>query len=897
LSNRALCQIKISEKKTSSKTKALDLSRLAEKDCTDALELLESISSSITSESSPLRAKILYRRAKSRFLQTKVLGDENIDQEDSKEVNQLLNGAARDLLDLLTFDRNNSAATILLRRVREMHGSNKTSPVSQAISELQKYLSKAYLTTEASFEEKQKLYCDRFDHLKMVYGHLCQDVSTTSMEIGRKDVVSILSQIACTSDVTNEESSNITSDSKIGSIDHYSKSRALCLQILSLSATYQPFALMYLKPNQFKQSLLFDIVSDCQQAKNADVSISTFSLFLRIVVAFHKEQALTNDSETISFTDRFVDGATLSRLCVTCLNSYTPDDNRLQKAALDLLSTWTSSDWEEIELSTSSITSIGGGSSIKKGRKKKMTESEIRSLPPKEFAAHRKKEYESLLHRKKCSKKNVLLFCGESMGGLRALLHASIQCGDDTRTRREIGLVIGRMLHMLIIDDGSAKEKEEGKVVQQLVGPILGYDGSYCVEDKQIDGLKIEEIYDDDDHDVKAESKMNEEDELNEDIKKAVLTSSLLLCNGKVGSWALSDGWSNGEGLTRLSKLIHSNDFVAMSVASELLSSVASVEKARPLLGSFVQHGYFESLLKHENGDVRSGAASAMAKLGLASKAIDGAEGEGEVMGLLQVASDLLYEGGDNEDKAPTSKEIIQTRMSIGLDNRQQASTATERGIELLSYLASKTLVKEELAYGFRSSKSPLNSTTLHRLVEMSRNENLTGDSITSYGIAMIFAHMAVSLETLRKEAFIGKDVTAEQYEELQSLAKTNEEKESAKAAAELEKDLPEAVNERIRKMASNDVPLAMVKLMDTCGYNNSAGHKYETTLEQLVIGMERMAIEPSVRGIMIQQGCLSSCIKIQKGVSFKICSKRIVDNFYIHHQLTSTFRFIFLVG
>ena len=43
----------------------------------------------------------------------------------------------------------------------------------------------------------------------------------------------------------------------------------------------------------------------------------------------------------------------------------------------------------------------------------------------------------------------------------------------------------------------------------------------------------------------------------------------------------------------------------------------------------------------------------------------------------------------------------------------------------------------------------------------------IMGDSITNYGIDSIFVHMAVLLETLHKEAFIGKDITAEQYDEL----------------------------------------------------------------------------------------------------------------------------------
>ena len=58
-----------------------------------------------------------------------------------------------------------------------------------------------------------------------------------------------------------------------------------------------------------------------------------------------------------------------------------------------------------------------------------------------------------------------------------------------------------------------------------------------------------------------------------------------------------------------------------------------------------------------------------------------------------------------------------------------------------------------------------------------------------------------------------------------------------------------------------------------------------DTTLEQHIIAMSRIAIEPTARGAMVQQGCLSVCIQMSKGVSN--------PNFlYILYQTVSLFRF-----
>jgi hypothetical protein len=170
----------------------------------------------------------------------------------------------------------------------------------------------------------------------------------------------------------------------------------------------------------------------------------------------------------------------------------------------------------------------------------------------------------------------------------------------------------------------------------------------------------------------------------------------------------------------------------------------------------------------------------------------------------------------------------------------------------MITYLIPNTTVKEELAAGF-SSRVDAPHTALDLLVKTADLPN-SGESLSGYGLATIFQNMAATNEQVRKEAFEGKEVTMEQYDEMQRLGKTDEEKE--RMDAEKDPDTIASCHERIRKMASANVPRALVSLMEGAS---------EHTMEQLVLGMNRMAQEESVRGIMIQQGVLSACIKVEK--------------------------------
>jgi len=134
-----------------------------------------------------------------------------------------------------------------------------------------------------------------------------------------------------------------------------------------------------------------------------------------------------------------------------------------------------------------------------------------------------------------------------------------------------------------------------------------------------------------------------------------------------------------------------------------------------------------------------------------------------------------------------------------------------------------------------------------------------------AYGLATAFSLLPVSLQTLRKEAFEGKDITMEQYDELQKMGKTQEEKELATQQEE-ELDTESMVSQRIVQLAKANVPQALVSLMNS--------DPTEQTKNILLTAMLRMATEPSVRGIMIQQGVLSTVIKVEKGLTPSDTSK-----------------------
>lgn len=532
---------------------------------------------------------------------------------------------------------------------------------------------------------------------------------------------------------------------------------------------------------EYGKDILQARLAEWMQGDDKDLAMACLSVWLRLVLYLDPLES----PETVSLIDD-------NLLLQSCMPSFSSDV--LLPAALDVLSTWTAVNRQSVVASSTTEPVI-----------RKHSESELRRMKPREVAGIKKVEYERLKRDKGWAKRRATYFCEK--GGLARLLQASVE-NENHALRKQVGVVLGRILSS-IQDDGDVK---------RVVAPFLGESG-----------VTIEEV------DEEKEEKEVDQERLVNLMTRTQLVSSLLLGQAEVGAWALDQLQHE------LRDLIHSNEPNAMAIASELVSAAASVEKARPTIASMFATGSFQPLLEHPEQDIRSGAASAIAKLGMADKNLEA--NEGDVMELLQIASELL---NDDESSVPRSDLMAKSAVVTS-----QAATSAERGIEVIGYLSSKTQVKEELAHGFRCQVSA-EQTTLERLVELA-NATDAGESISAYALATTFALIAVSNETLRREAFAGKEISMEQYDELQTLGKTEEEKEATPKAID---DNPKAVEDRIRKLAHATVPRAIVKLMEGAS---------ETTVEQLAIGMNRMATDASVRGLLIQQGVLSACIKVEE--------------------------------
>ena len=586
--------------------------------------------------------------------------------------------------------------------------------------------------------------------------------------------------------LTNDASTALEMGRRGGTLLLLNLSSTKSIQVLACACSNPLFVREYGKV--IDQRRLVEMV----QLDGDNIALTALSVLLRLVLYLDNVESLDDIS---LINDMYIIQACSGGSLVS---------RKLLPARLDVLSSWTALDRESVVQVSTDIVLLS-----------KKTESELRSMQPREVAAYKKTQYERLQRDRKWAKQRSLLFCDQ--GGLEALLASAVIC-EDHSLRKHVGIVVSRLM-------ASIQDKED---VEKVAKKYMGSDT-----------LTIEEISEE-----KTEDQCSFESLLTS-MKRVQLTASLLLATPEVGAWALD------QTKYELRDLIACDHPTALGVASEAISAAASIEKSRPTITALLNNGSLDSLLQHSNHDIRSGAASAIAKLGLSDKTLSA--NEGEVIGLLQIAVELLNDTTEN-----ASGELLSMANKFtGISN---ATSAFERGVEIISYLASKTQVKEELAHGFKSSHLAT-TTALESLVERASREG-AGESVSAYALATIFGFICVSSETLRREAFVGKEMTMEQYDELQKLGKTNEEKEAIPKEID---DSQADVEERIRILAQANVPRALVKLREGAS---------ETTMEQIVTALNRFATEVSVRGLLIQQGALSLCMKVEIGVRINCCPR-----------------------
>ena len=819
LSNRAMCRLK--QPPPPQRGLDDDLKACID-DCTLALNVLQNQESSSTDASSTststsaLRGKLLFRRAKGRNLLHNATSSNATASSNSDS--SLLQEAAKDVLELLNFDPNNKEAQQLLLELRTQHKkagtASQSTPLGKSLDALQQHKNNPN---------------EGLHHLKVVLGLLDHDPSHTSMELGRYGGVSLLCTVIQACLEREEKSGGDTATAAA------TKGAVLAAQCLSASAAHPAFVRAHLNEPEFQMQLR-DLVALASTTNSSDAVVSLLAVYDRLILH------LDRDDPQLDVPVTGITGIVAANLVDACRAALTPlsqrcDDRTIVRAVLDVLGVWTAGKDRE------SAIRAALGTTSDPLLPPPVSPAEYRAMTPQETAVHKKREYEQRTRDEAWAYERGLYLVAPSpstgsastpttiSSGLQLLLGVATKCQDHI-LRREVTVTVGRILAGIESDDK----------IKEVLAPLLG--DSATSKNSSKSGVIIEEVYNDD-----GEEKDVDEDEvaavsLETRMERALLTTALLLSKRDVGAWALGSGWIDCA--EDLPYMIDSGDSRAMCLASEVVSAAATLESAKGIIQSLITGGYMQTLITSPDRDIRSGAASAIAKVGLADKATS--SDEAELMALLQGACDLL----DDVDNSSKAKPDADKPGSSKLHHFSSFATSSiERGIEMMTYLVANTVVKEEVAAGFQVTGAP--RTALERLVEISTLPN-AGESLSGFGLATIFQHLAVTNLQLRKEQFEGKEVTMEQYDEMQKMGKTEEEKEMI----ELERDLDtqESCNERIRKLANAHVPRALVTLMEGAS---------EHTLEQLVLAMNRMAGEPAVRGIMIQQGILTACIKVEK--------------------------------
>jgi len=759
LSNRAMCYLK-----------AVKLTECQE-DCTTALSLLD------VENDNNLRSKILFRRAKSLFLQA------NMPHKRKEEDLQL---AAKDCLSLLAFDPGNKEATQLLNTVRAQHLSDTKHSHNTPLSR----------TLDAIKKKDDKI----LHNVKVLLGLLNDDTQGGSTELGRLGGVQVLL------DISNDPSVDL-------------KARYISLQCLSCAGSHPVFCRSFLMED-IQETLSGMIIGSCSKPEEVDLVVGSMAIYSRVILHWDRDEE--PDGEITGQTKLHY-ASLVDALCA----AYASKNLTLVRAANDILSSWMAGAQREniIRASLDKYVDLP----IPK------TKRELDQLSPQVLSAYKQRSYQKKTRDQAWAFERAMIFI--KTGGMEKMLQCTV-AADDAILRREMTVAMGKIFAAL---EAEAKMRE-------AVRPLLGLSEKSTDDDEKKPenlGVVIEEIKEDDDE----EGKVVDGDEndpvpapvtFEKMMERAALATALLLANGTVGGWAMgTNGWP--ECREHLKSLAGSDQKTALCLVAELLAAAASVKETRPSVGGYLVEPEIKGLVSHLDRDVRTAAASAVAKLGLAAEETE----DIELFGLLEAACYMLEEGEMDSGKASLHQNV--TAVDTG------ALSSIDRGVEVLTYLVSKTLVKEELAHGFKATKESKYS-CLELMVKVADRPH-AGEALSAFGLASAFQMMAATPLQLRKEAFEGKQVTMEQYDELKKMQKTSEEKEFDDEP-ELKEDSPEQCGVRIGKMAAANVPRALCQLADGAS---------DQTLEQVVLGLNRLANEPSVRGTMIQQGVLSKMIQIDK--------------------------------
>lgn len=341
--------------------------------------------------------------------------------------------------------------------------------------------------------------------------------------------------------------------------------------------------------------------------------------------------------------------------------------------------------------------------------------------------------------------------------------------------------------------------------------------------------------------------------------KRASLECSLFIARPELGTWALGEN----NGVQYLLLLIATSDSRCQEVASELLCLASSSESGSALLGNIVASGAIQALMISSDAHVRAAAASALTKLSIKAKALS--ENSEETTRTLNVVLDIL-KAAVNQHKSTkiTKKDEKEAQLTSfsSLDNTaiktdphtlnqlvSKTQSSVERAVEVLAALAGRTFVKEELVHGsYRVAPS------IDPLLKL----EIDPRSTIGYGVAHILASITVTNRELLKKALADKDITEEQYKQMQELqrvkGKDDDGNEFEEKKEEEDLDTDELCKLRIQRIVS----LNGIKCI-----NSLLNHQSAKVKEAAARALRQMCVVESIRGQVIQEGALKHCCEV----------------------------------
>ena len=348
-------------------------------------------------------------------------------------------------------------------------------------------------------------------------------------------------------------------------------------------------------------------------------------------------------------------------------------------------------------------------------------------------------------------------------------------------------------------------------------------------------------------------------------LKAASMLSALFLVKPELAAWALGET----KAMPTLVRMAGSGVPWLQSLAVDVLAKAAAHKDSRahfsgPAL-EVLQH-----LLGAEEQAVVAGAASAMAKMSISSKAYDPEDPDGSRLFHASVENLQRRRADPKKKKKPAKGSGKAAEEEEQTAHPLAQAVVAERAVETLTSLVSDYAVKEQLVAGVGLQRlvalaedvddddaSSSSDAAGAALVAQDANRNRAA---LAYGLAHIFMQLTVTQRQLKSRSIRDKEYDIEEYEQLEKLqnmhlAKQREE-EDLPAERDQNVDTDEAAERRCVALVEAGGVAALVRL----AADTDVSWRTMDLIGQILAAVA--AVVP-IRTKVVQQGGLKLLLKL----------------------------------